>query len=89
MDDSDDDKPLLAQKAKAKTKAKAKANSAIQKECARQKVKKADEQQIAALIEEAIPKPRKIAKVTANLKMMMLRIFCGPVRKPPRPTHQT
>ena len=68
MDDSDDDKPLLAPKAKAKTKAKAKAKSAIQKERARQKAKKEDEQQIAALIEEALPKPKQRANVITNPK---------------------
>ena len=42
----------VAPKSKAK---KAKAKSAIQKERARQKAKREDEQPIAALIEEALP----------------------------------
>ena len=58
------------QKAKAKAKAKAKSKvktdkiskSALQKEQARQRAKKADEQPLQALVEEAIPKPKAKAK---------------------------
>ena len=69
VDDSDDDKPLLAPKAKAKAKAKPK--SAVQKERARQQTRKASDsgtQPLAPLIEEALPKQKQRAKVTANAK---------------------
>ena len=76
---TDDNKPLAqlsreaAPKAKAKAKAKAKSKvktdkiskSALQKEQARQRAKKADEQPLQALVEEAIPKPKAKAKARA------------------------